>query len=377
MKYRDDSRRWAFVVAAIAVVGLGVHSIATAQVRYSYAQPPATQKKSAATVTEWRDALGRSPATQVTEKRGTTGGRDTKTSSWDTLSGGGSSQHAVEGEEETQRLDDKTVRVVHRLFGTDANGNRKMLAITEEEKRTLPGGRETLVRTVSQPDLNGGLQVIRRDLEETKTVSSGATESRTTVLRPGLEQGLVPHEQVLKIDRKQGDVQKVHTTRLLPNGNGGWQINKEEDSVIKTESKNARTEEERVYQRDAQQNLSVAKQVVTRDWKDATGQEHRTVETYLTNTPGTTVSGDGRLNLDHRLRVVRLTSPDGTQQTEEQQEDRDLNAPFNALRVAQKTVEISASDRTGHNTRQGTVEAFDGNGNTRVIWVFNTQQTKQ
>ena len=101
------------------------------------------------------------------------------------------------------------------------------------------------------------------------------------------------------------------------------------------------------------------------------------METYLTNTPGTTVSGDGRLNLDQRLRVVRLTSPDGTQQTEEQQEDRDLNAPFNALRVAQKTVEISASDRTGHNTRQGTVEAFDGNRNTRVIWVFNTQQTKQ
>src|ERR1051326_4702368 len=98
------------------------------------------------------------------------------------------------------------------------------------------------MRTVSQPDLNGGFQVIRRDLEESRPTASGATESRTTVLRPGLQRGLVPAEQIVKVEQKQSNLEKIHTSRLLPDSNGGWRINNEEDRVIATKSNSSRTE---------------------------------------------------------------------------------------------------------------------------------------
>ena len=362
-------------------LGLGISKSALGQAHYAYAQSPkaqapAAQGKPSSTVTEWRDAQGRSPATQMTETQTVADGKQVKAASWQTPSTARAYQPGADSEEETQQVDAKTVRVVQRLYATDANGNRKVIGVTEEERRTLPDGKETITRTASRPDLNGGFQVVRQDVEETSTAASGVKESRTTVLTPGLEQRLVPHEQILKTERKQGDLETAHTTHLLPDGNGSWQVNKVEDNVVKARSKDTRTIEERVYQRDAQQNLSVSKEVITNTWKDASGQEHELLETHSTSTPGATVSGDGRLVLDRRLHVVRHTAPNGSQTVEEQQEVRDQNAPFNGMRVAQRVLQTSTKGGGG-TTKQGTVEADDGNGGTRVIWVFTTRPAAQ
>jgi hypothetical protein len=377
MKYPEWTRGCGSGIAA--AIGLSLLcGTAAAQVHYSYAQPPAAQTAPSATVTESRDALGRSPSTQVTEKRSETGGKQVTTRSYQNSSagGGGTPSSAGESEDETLRVDAQTVRTVHRDYATDSNGHRRVVSVTEEEKRSLPDGRQSVIRTLSQPDLNNGFQVVRRDLEESKPAGSGAVETRTTVLMPGLEQGLAPHEQIVKVEKVQGEAQKVHTTHLLSDGNGGWQINKVEDKVVTPASKDARTVEERVYQRDAQQNLSVAKAVVTKEWKDPAGQEQQLVETYLTNTPGSTISGDSHLSLDARLHVVRRTSPDGSQQIDEQREEHDTNAPAGEFRTTERTTQTSAPDRDGAVRRQGTVQAFDGNGNMRVLRVFETRPLK-
>src|SRR5947207_15775950 len=124
MKRRQNGHTLTLGVAAVCAIGLNLQGTATAQVHYSYAHAPVTEKKGSTTVTEWRDALGRNPTTQVTQQHTTKDGKEVKTSSWDSLSGGGSSQPGGGEDEETQRVDDKTIRTVRRLFGTDANGNR-------------------------------------------------------------------------------------------------------------------------------------------------------------------------------------------------------------------------------------------------------------
>jgi hypothetical protein len=364
------------------VLGLGVLCPgAMAQVRYSYAQAPAAQgseapAKPSGSVTEWSDPSGRSPSTRVVEKHSQSGGKEVITRTSGNLPGGGAYQPGGESEEETVRIDSKTVRVVRREFATDSDGRRKVVGVTEEQKKTLPGGGQTVVRTISRPDLNSGFQVVRRDLEETTTTSPGATETRTTVLMPGAEAGLAPREQIVRVERKQGDVEKVQTTHSLPNGNGGWQVSKIEDKLVKAEGKNSRTTQERVYQRDAQQNLSLSKEVLSKNWTDGTGQEHETRESYSSYSPGMAVSGNGGLTLDQRLRIVRRTSPDGSQQTEQQQEECDPNAPGSALRLAQKTLETATTSRDGSVTKQGTVQSVDANGNTRTILLFATRPLK-
>jgi hypothetical protein len=348
-----------------------------AQGYYGYAHPASDQRKPSATATEWQDALGRSPSTRMVEKRTTSDGRQVDTQSWQSLSGAGNYVPGPQSEVETVRLDPQTVRVLHRQLATDSNGRQKVVAVTEEETRTLPDGSQTVTRTISQPDLNNGFQVVRRDIEKTRIISPGITETRTTVLTPGVEENLAAHEQILTINRKQGDLQNIETKHLLPDGNGGWQVSKVEEKVVTAPKNGAGTEEDRVNQRDAQQNLSVSEQVVTKDWQDGTGQGHEVVDTYLTNTPGTTVSSDSHVMLDKRLSIVRDKSANGGETTDVQQEDRDPNVPFSGLRVTQRTMEVSTPGQDGTTKRRGTVEASDGNGGSRVIWVFASQPVTQ
>ena len=381
MRIGKSTAVWLWIKVA-PMLGLGLLCPgAMAQVRYGYAQAPAAQgsaapAKPSGSVTEWSDPSGRSPSARAVEKHAQSGGKDVTTRSSGSLPGGGAYQPSGESEEETVRIDAKTVRVVRREFATDSNGRRKVVGITEEQQKTLPDGRQTVVRTISRPDLNNGFQVARRDIEETTTTGPGTTETRTTVLMPGAEERLVPHEQMVRVERKQGDVEKVQTTHSLPNGNGGWQVSKIEDKLVKAEGKNSRTTQERVYQRDAQQNLSLSKEVLNKNWTDGAGQEHETVESYSDYSPGMAVSGNGRLNLDQRLRIVRRTSPDGSQQTEQQQEERDPNAPDSALRPTQKTMETATTSRDGSVTKKGTVLSVDANGNTRTILLFDTRPLK-
>jgi hypothetical protein len=371
-------RTYASVFGIVIIIALSASPFCldlAGQGHYGYAHPSSDQKKPSATATEWQDALGRSPSTRRVEKRTTTDGRQVNTQSWQSLSGAGNYVPGPQSEVETVRVDQQAVRVVHRQLATDSNGRQKVVAVTEEVTRTLPDGSQTVTRTISQPDLNNGFHVVRRDIEETRTTSSGTTETRTTVLTPGVEENLAPHEQIVTVDRKQGDVQNIETKHSLPNGNGGWQISKVEEKVITTQNDGGRTEEDRVYQRDAQQNLSVSKQVLSRDWQDSAAQDNRTVDTYLTNTPGTTASS--HVTLDKHLSIARRKSADGGETTDTQQEERDPNAPFSGLRVTQRTTEVSTPGHDGTTKRRGTVEASDGNGGSRVIWVFTSQPMRR
>lgn len=376
MKSVKYHSRWRTGYAPLSALACGLLcQSAFAQARYTYAQPVSSQSKPSSTVRESRDTTGQSPSARMVEKSTQNGGKEATSRSWQNLSGAGTYQPSAESEEETVRVDSQTLRVVRRSVATDSDGRRKVVAMTEEETRTLPDGKQTVVRTTSQPDLNNRFQVVRRDLEESTTKSPGTTETKTTVMMPGLEEKLVAHEQIIKVEHKQGDGQTIQTTHSLPNGNGGWQINKVEDKVIQAGKDGSRTEEEKVSQRDAQQNLSVSKQVITKGWKDAAGQQHELVETYLTNTPGTTASGNGHLTLDQRLRVLHRKSSDGIEHVEAQQEERDPNAFPGQLRVTQKATETR--DGSGSTTKQGTVQTVDANGYTRVISVFNTRTARE
>ena len=66
-----------------------------------------------------------------------------------------------ETEKETVRVNDTTTRTVVRTYRWDANGQRKLAQVTEEEARTSASGDAQAVRTTSSSDVNGNLQVVQ------------------------------------------------------------------------------------------------------------------------------------------------------------------------------------------------------------------------
>src|SRR5215469_15293640 len=64
-------------------------------------------------------------------------------------------------ENETLQLDATTIRTTTRSYSRDFDGRKELLQVTEEEKRTLPGGDSNVVRITSNADLNGRLQPVQ------------------------------------------------------------------------------------------------------------------------------------------------------------------------------------------------------------------------
>ena len=200
-------------------------------------------------------------------------------------------------QKETVKVDATTVRTIERTFGRDSDGGKTLVQVTEEEKRSLPGGEVKVVRTTSNPDANGGLQVVQREMQDTRQISSNVQETKSTLLTPSSNGGLVASRQTEERQTKtSGQNVEFRKSTLLPDLNGKWQLSEVREGTIKDDGKD-RTKEERVLRPGSDGNLSVVEQTVGKEAVGATGDKRYTVETYATDLPG----GDGRLLLEQRV----------------------------------------------------------------------------
>jgi hypothetical protein len=277
-------------------------------------------------------------------------------------------------EKETVQLDATSARTTTRTFGRDANGARTLLQVTEEEKRTLPGGDSNVVRTISNPDGNGKLQLIQRQIEETKKTSADVEETKTTMMLPSPNGGLAPAMKVQeRRQRGANDTVESQKTTLLPDGAGNWRVSEIRQATTWQEGKgkgNDRSTEERISRRDSEGKLVEVSRTLSSESASASGEKRNTVETYSMNVPGS--AGDGSLHLVERATTAQRTSSAGQQTTEHQ-----VARPVPGDRGSSLRVTILTTDTVGPNASGAqatrTVQERDVNGNLGVVFVDTTK----
>lgn len=273
-------------------------------------------------------------------------------------------------ETETVQLDATSVRTVTRTFGRDANGAKTLVQVTEEEKRTLPGGESNVVRTISNPDGNGKLQLIQRQIEETKKTSADVEETKTTMMLPSANGGLAPAMKVQeRRQRAANDTVESQKTTLLPDGAGNWQVSEIRQATTTQESTN-RSSEERISRRDSEGKLAEVSRTLSSESESAPGEKRNTVETYSINVPGS--AGDGSQHLVERATTAHRTSSTGQQITEHQVQRPTPGDPGSSLQVTILTTDTVRPSTSGAQATR-TVQERDLNGNLGVVFVDTTK----
>jgi hypothetical protein len=277
-------------------------------------------------------------------------------------------------EKETVQLDASSVRTITRTFGRDANGAKTLVQVTEEEKRTLPGGDSNVVRTISNPDGNGKLLLIQRQIEETKRTSEDVEETKTTMMLPTANGGLAPAMKVQE-HRQRGANDTVESqnesqkTTLLPDGAGNWQVSEIRQATTRQEGKGGSTEE-RISRRDAEGKLGEVSRSASNETESASGERRDTFETFSVNVPGSV--SDGSLHLVERATTVQRTSSTGQQSTEQQVEQSSPGDPGSSLRVTILTTDTVRPGPSGAQATR-TVHERDVNGDLGVVLVDTTK----
>jgi hypothetical protein len=272
-------------------------------------------------------------------------------------------QPGSDTETETTHVNATTTRTVVRTYGWDANGQRYLMKVTEQEARGSASGDVHEVRTTSSSDANGNLQVVLREVVDTKKTSPDAQETRTMVYLADGNGGFTPSVQTRQSQKhKAGDEVEVKTTTLYPGANGNWQLGEAVEKTIKDDGNN-RTVEDRVSRPDSEGEVSQFSHTVSKETETAPGEISNTVETYSTVVPG--VAQDGSLHLMQRVTTVRKKSSD-RKTTEEQVQQPNPGNPADGLQVQAKTkytVQYAASG-----TQQTkTIQVRDTNGTFNVV----------
>jgi hypothetical protein len=267
-------------------------------------------------------------------------------------------------EKETVQVDETTMRTTVRTYTWDANGQRKLAKVTEEEARTSVSGDVQVVSTTSSSDLNGNLQVVQREVADTKKTSPDAQETKTTVYLADGSGGFTTSRQTQELQKRSAD-QKVELkkTTLLPDGNGNWEVGEVTRKSIKEDGRKRITEEQ-VSRPDSEGRLSEFSRTVGEETETSIGERSNTVDTYSTIVPG--VAGDGRLHLNQRVTTVE--KKDSGKITEQRVEQPNPGDPHAGLQVCSKTKYTVLYSAPGTQQTK-TVQALDANGTFDVISV--------
>jgi len=321
------------------------------------------------------DPSGTVNPTKTKESHKESGGRTVDKQSVERLGMDGSYQPYLDTERESVRVNDTTVRTIHRTYGRSPDGQKILTQVTEEETRTLPGGAQKVVRTTSSPDVNGGLQVVQREMQDSKQINSAVRETNTTVLTPDLNGGFAPSLRTQSRETKTNDrTTQFKTSTLAPDGNGNWKVNEVHEGVVKDDGAGGKTKEERVLQPGSDGQLAVTDRTVTREAQNAAGEKQQTVETYSADLPGSSPDG---LQLNQRVTTLQRKTAGGGESTEERVEQRNAASPSDSLRTTQKTIDIvrpaSASNRT---TESRTIQSLAAGGDLGTVWV-DTKTTQK
>jgi len=315
---------------------------------------------------------GNASAARESETHNTTARRTTDTRSVEHMGMDGKYEPYLDVQKETVKVDATTERTVERTFSRDADGRKTLVQVTQEEKRTLPGGEVKIERTTSDPDTNGGLQVVRRELENTRQLDPNVQETKTSVFTPDSNGGFAMSMQSQERQTKSADKSVAfHKTTSLPNSNGGWQVSEVREGTIKDDG-SSRTKEESVLRPGTDGNLSVAERTVSKESANTAGDKRETVETYSTDVPGSV--GDGNLHLNQRMTTVHRKGDDAGHSSEEVVERRNPGQPTEGLEVTRKTIDIVRPGLGGTTRETRTVQSLDGNGSLGIVSVDTRQQ---
>jgi hypothetical protein len=315
--------------------------------------------------------------TRTSETHTEAGGRSVDNQSIEHMGMYGRYEPYLDLQKETVKVNATTVRSVERAFGRDSDGRKTLVQVTEEEKRSLPGGEVKVVRTTSNPDANGALQIVQREIQDTRQSSPNVQETKSTLLTPTPNGGLTASMQTTERETKTSDHNvEFRKSTLLPDPNGNWQLSEVREGTVKDDGKD-RTKEERVLRPGTDGNLSVVERTVSKESENAAGEKRDTVETYSTNLPGAAV--DGSLRLNQRVTTIHRKGEGGAQSTDKQVEQRNPAQPSDSLRVTQEVIDIVqpgiVRPGLGGTTRQTqTLRSLDSNGSLGVISVDTRKQ---
>lgn len=276
-----------------------------------------------------------------------------------------------ETETETIQVDPNTTRVVQRWF---VPGKHQLFQVTEEERRTEPGGRESVVRIISAVDLSGHWQIQERDVEETVPSSPDAKETKKTVL--GMVGGtLKPVLKSEETERRNGDSVEVQRRLLTPDGAGRFQVFEQRQSVV-TPSKDGRTTNEKTYRKDYRGQMMVIEQTVNNEWQNAEKGPGKLARTFSTYVPGR--ASDGQLlNIVEQRSISATTASSGDTLSEEHVQQINPGAPDDGLRTSTVVTEVSKHFGKLRTETHKEVRGLDGSGNLPVIWVTDSQETRE
>jgi hypothetical protein len=275
-------------------------------------------------------------------------------------------------ETETIRVNDTTTHTVVRTYKWDANGQRNLVEVTEEEARNPTGGDAKVVRTTSSRDVNGSLQIVQREVADTRKTSSDAQETKTTTYLADGNGGFTPLRQTQELQKRGADGRvDVKTATLMPGANGNWELGEVKDRIIKGDGKN-RTTEETVSRPDPEGRLSEVSRTVGEETENAAGERSNTVETY--SLEGTGVPVDGSLHLNQRVTTVE--KKDSQEKiTEQQVEQPNIGNPSDGVQVNGKNKYIVKYAASGTQQKK-TVEVRAANG-TFTVFSAETQKSDQ
>src|ERR1700690_121811 len=322
------------------------------------------------TATAAQQLPGTTNPTRTSETHTEAGGRTVDNQSVERVGMDGRYEPYLDVQKETVKVDGVTVRTIERTFGRDSDGQKTLVQVTEEERRSLPGGEVKVVRTTSNPDANGGLQIVQREVQDTRQTSSNVKETKTTLLTPSSNGGLVASRQTEERQTKITDHNvEFRKSTLLPDLNGNWQLSEVREGTVKDDGKD-RTKDERVLRPGSDGNLSVVERTVGKESVSAAGEKRGTVETYSTDLPG----GDGRLLLEQRVTSLHRKDQNGTESTEVQTAQRNPGEPSDDLRITEKAIDIVRPGVAGTSRETQTIQSLDSNGNLGVVSVDTRKQ---
>jgi len=312
--------------------------------------------------------------TRTSETHTESGGRIIDNQSVQAMGTDGHYEPYLDVQKESVKVDANTTRTVERTFGRDSDGRKTLVQVTEEEKRTLPGGEVKVVRTTSDPDANGALQTVQRETQDTRQLSPNVQETKSTILTASPNGGLTPSVQTTDRETKIGDHNvEFHKSTSLPDSNGNWQLSEVREGTFKDDGKDrTKTKEERVLRPGTDGNLSVVERTISKESQNAAGEKRETVATYSINLPGTPI--DDSLHLNQEVTTVYRKSQDGTQSTGTQVEHRNPAEPSGSLRVTQEAIDIVRPGTAGTTRETQTLQSMDSNGELGVVSVDTRKQ---
>ncbi|MFZ3212109.1 MAG: hypothetical protein WA188_11405 [Terriglobales bacterium] len=297
-------------------------------------QPPVSP-----TVTEFRDATGAISTGHVIETRRQGDGRTVEARVVEAPSINGGYQPVSDTERETIRVDANTVRVVQRWFSSWA-GERQLFKISEEERRTEPGGRESVTRTISTLNAGGYWNVQERVIEESVSTAPDTRVTRKTML--GIVAGdLVPIQQLEETEQRKGNLVEVRRKLLSSNAIGYAPVSEVQETLV----------------------------MPTRDGEIT---QEKTYSTYVPE-----VGSYGELHLAQQREVSTTTAPDRSTRTEEKVQQVNPGNPSDGLRTTSLIIEVSQPLGNLRTETHEETHFLDVNGDLPLVWVTDSLETKE